>query len=215
MIAIRIIIVFGLLALAVPRNDRFVCGQDAPGDSASRVAKRPCLVCGGAYREGMDVVQYKGRPVYLCSGLCRQAWDANPDQFFVKRQSQSALFGEEQVVSGQVHYGWFYFGLYVLAGLVCGAFCSYMAVSRGLAASGWLMGGLLFNVLAVLILAAFVKTPVLRDIPRGARKIPATANPIRCPECNGENHPSADHCVHCSHTLTPTTKAETNVIKSR
>ena len=210
----RIVVVPGLLALAFLLNGRLVQGQEATRGVTPPADKRPCLVCGGAYHEEMEIIQYQGRWVFLCEGPCRQAWEADPDLFFAQLQGQGALFGEEQVIPGQIHYGWFYFGLYVLAGLVCGALCSYMAISRGMAATGWLAAGLLLNVIALLILAVFVKKPLLENIPKGARKIPATANPVLCPECKGENHPSAERCAQCGHALTPTVKAETNVIKS-
>jgi hypothetical protein len=195
-----------LLFILLPSDRRPLFGQDAG------VANRPCLVCRGDDQAKMMKLQHEGRWVHVCNGMCHEKWLKDPDTFFTALQSQSALFGEEQILPERMHFGWFYFGVYILAGLLCGALCSFMAVSRGKAGLPWLLAGILVNVLAVLYIALVVKSPVLQNAPDGMGKIPSTPNPVICPECQNENHPSASNCLQCGHALIPTAEGEIKAV---
>lgn len=80
---------------------------------------------------------------------------------------------------------------------------------QGGPAQGMNDGYLLFGLLALvgLIIAGFTAHRLIEKrhdpaaIPAGLAKIPTTKQPMPCPACGGENHPSAKACSHCGAEL--------------
>jgi hypothetical protein len=124
--------------------------------------------------------------------------------------SNSALFGAPGG-TGALASGWFLLGSYVLAGLVCGAVCAYVAVGRGLSPAPWFFAGLAFNLIALAMLiagsrrVAGVPPGVL---PSGLRKVPLTLSPVACPSCGAAQHPASSACSACGGTLSPTAASD-------
>lgn len=167
-----------------------------------------CLVCGkGIEEEGVEVAM-KGRRVYLHKGACQEEWLANADAYFSQLQPKAALWDESGAAHGVLLGGWFWFGLYVLAGLIFGALSAYGAINRGLNAGHWFFAGLLFNVFALVALLTRGKFET-GNVPKGLSKVALTHQPVPCPACPAENHPSASHCSRCGSVLDPTHSSET------
>ncbi len=75
----------------------------------------------------------------------------------------------------------------------------------------------LFALLAITLAGFYAHHRVVRRVPRsvlprGLAKIPATKQPVPCPLCGGENHPSAKSCSHCGATATPSERSEVDAI---
>ncbi len=112
--------------------------------------------------------------------------------------------------------GWLVFGLYVLAGLLAGAVCSYVALDRGLPAWGWFFAGLAANVVAVAAVMTRGRAAGATGGPAGSglskpgmTKIPTTPSPVACGHCGERNHPAASACASCGHALEPAFEPET------
>ena len=138
-------------------------------------------------------------------------FEATPDAFFQKLQAKAALFDEGSMPRRETRGFWLGFGLYVLAGLLAAALCGYMAVGKGLEARFWFFAGLLFNLLAVAVLALRSKAAVdlPAGIPPGLAKVPVTRHPTACPHCGDPNHPAAAVCGGCGGALKPKIQPET------
>jgi hypothetical protein len=171
-----------------------------------------CIVCRQPVYEG-DIVElrYKGRSFYVAAGMLGD-FEAAPEEYFATLEARAALFDERAVVERSMSRGWLYLGLYVLAGLLCGALAAYLAVSRGLPGLPWFFAGLVGNVvgvLAVLVQRARVSPQLATGVPRGFAKVPTTRSPVACPHCGQATHPAGRRCSHCGAELTPVVEAET------
>ena len=169
-----------------------------------------CLVCPKPIEGEHVVIEHRGRRVHLHPGDCVDVWHSDPDRYFRAMQPNAALF-DEDALRGDDGNGWLYLGLYVLSALFCGGFCSYTAISRGRSAVEWFFLGLAFNVLAIaaVLLKPVVDTSALpAGIPAGLRKVPQTREPVRCPACGAEAHPSASRCAACGAALEPLVQSE-------
>lgn len=172
-----------------------------------------CLVCDHRiFDKGVIEIRYQGRTFFVASGEMLRKFAADPDYYFSKIQSRAALFDENSVGRGQMSLGWLGFGLYVLLGLVIGAACAYVAVTKGLSPVAWFFAGLFGN---GAVLAVLLNTSPNKDgqaptgIPAGLRKVPTTYGPATCDACGVSNHPSASACSQCGAALQPAVEPET------
>jgi hypothetical protein len=207
----------GLLALASAWLSGAVA-QESPGSATSSDAGNGwCISCDRPAPPGAITEVYKGRRITVCNEVCREHWHANRDALFASLQARGALFDEkampadEQASQPSLFSGWFWFGVWVLAGLICGAIGAYVALGRGLPPLPWLLAGLAFNVVALLVLATRPRGDLSRlpeGVPEGLRKIPATHEPLACARCGNANHPSARRCSRCGAALSPEIASE-------
>lgn len=172
-----------------------------------------CLVCGHPIID-KDVVEvrYKGRRFFVAAGDMLRFFSADPDRYFAKMQANSALFDERTIASKPMSLGWLGLGLYVLFGLITGAACGYIAVTKGMPPVPWLLAALVGNavVLAIILNAPSRKaTHAPEGVPSGLCKVPSTHWPIACRQCGNQNHPSATACTGCGAQLDPTVQSET------
>ncbi|MEE9219681.1 MAG: hypothetical protein V3U98_11510 [Acidobacteriota bacterium] len=220
--------VLASLCLMVAVGAGFAAAQREPGhrpgmlQRASPDAVQPaeagewCLVCRSPVAEGGLVLLHRGRRVPLHTGVCLEEWTRNSEMIFTSLQPRGALFQELSVPASPLAGGWFLLGLYVLAGLVVGASCGYLAVARGLAPIPWFFAGLGLNVAALAGLltrprADLSKLPA--GVPAGLSKVPTTRPPRRCLKCGSHNHPAASRCTDCGASMEPLVEAETQRVK--
>lgn len=173
-------------------------------------AGEQCLVCRKPIFHGDIVeVRYKGRRFHVAESMLDEL-EADPDRYFASLQAHSALFDESAIEHPSASPGWLVFGFYVLAGLIAGAVCAYLALCWGLPPVRWFLAGLLGNVVAVgiLLMPGRARGAATSDVPGGLAKIPATAAPSACPACGESNHPSATACSACGAALDPATEGE-------
>ena len=69
----------------------------------------------------------------------------NPERYFARLQPKSALFTEDMGQGKPLNLSWFFFGVYVLAGLVFSALTSHTAVAKLLSPIPWFFAVLLIN----------------------------------------------------------------------
>lgn len=190
-------------------------GSSARGQESSSPR---CDVCQREIPNHDHDTIHRGRTVHLCSKECAAAFTADPEAYFAKLQPRGALFQESAQPQDMMPRGGFWFGVYVLMGLVFGAIAAYAAIHRGRPAGPWFFAGLFFNVWA---LAALLVRPTKsragpgdqdpEGVPSGLRKVPVTRDPTTCPNCGLDNHPSARKCSHCGAELSPTAQSEVDV----
>lgn len=172
-----------------------------------------CLVCGERiYGEDVVEIRYQGRTFHVAQPFLGD-FEEDPARYFAKLQARSALFDEESLAGARpMALGWFWLGVYVLAGVICAAMCGYVAVCRALSPLPWFFAGLVGNVAGV-ALVMFVprgdESALPAGIPRGLCKVPTTRTPKACPSCRATNHPCAETCGNCGSPLTPSAVAET------
>ncbi len=174
-----------------------------------------CLVCGLPILDTNAVfVRYKGR-LFAVTEKLMDDFAADPDLYFSQLQVLGALFDERAPGETALHQFWLFLGLYVLAGLVAGGACGYLAVCKGLPPVRWFFAGLVVNVAALAALLCMHKS---RDfaapagIPAGLCKVPTTYAPAYCPHCGAENHPACRACSGCGAAMQPSVTAETDRI---
>ena len=175
-----------------------------------------CIVCGKVMRDGSIVeLRYKGRSIHVAPDMLEALLEA-PDTHFHKMQARSALFDEETHAT-PFGSAWLWFGIYVLAGLVCAALCGYLAISRALSPLPWFFAGLVGNVAAVVVVLLAGRgnaATAPAGIPPGFAKVATTRAPVPCASCGRWNHPSADRCAGCEATLTPAVASEVTGARS-
>ncbi len=179
-----------------------------------RVEAQPgdrCLLCSDGIHAGDAVYLINGHRVGIHAGKCDNAFRANPAGTLAVLQPRGAFLGGEPGKDGQSQV-WFFGGLYVLAGLLCGALCAHRALNAGYSTIGWFLAGFFFNAVGYL---ALLTRPRRADwappagIPAGLGKIAATYAPQAC-ACGATNHPSAGRCTGCGAALSPHVASEVN-----
>lgn len=174
-----------------------------------------CIVCGDAIDKDQRcvVLQFRGRNVTVNEVLLEK-WRADPDKYFRKLQTRGALFDESSVMSDKVggtpSWVWLLIGIYILAGLMMGGACSYIAVTRGHDPMPWFLKGMFLNGIAMVMLLSKGQgnVPAIAGMPGGLSKVPDTHTPLPCPKCGATNHPSADSCSGCGATMFPSMQSE-------
>ena len=176
---------------------------DAAKPAASSTSDDACIVCDGP--AGPDAIQesWKGRTVAVCRKCGEAAWLADRDVLFAKRQARGGLF-DEQTDEHSLAGGWMWFGLWALAGVVCAAATTYLALTKGIEPLPWLLAALAFNVVPLVLIVlkpAADLSSLPQGVPAGLAKIATTLAPIACPECGAANHPTATRCLNCGSPL--------------
>lgn len=171
-----------------------------------------CLACERELTDADPVIVHRGRTVGLCSEPCAGAFAANPDPYFAKLSPRGAFLDEDERPSGPVGRPWFWFGVYVVAGLISAAVCAYVAVNRAQPPLGWFFAGLFGNVAALIVVLLVVPRGDLAllpaGVPHGLGKVATTRRPIACSACGRDNHPSATSCSRCGSAVVATVTSE-------
>jgi hypothetical protein len=175
--------------------------QPKPGET--------CVVCNKPIGPNGVVYLVDGQRVPVHRGNCDARLHANATKYLAKLKPRGALL-DASSLSAQASYGWLYFGLYMLAGLIFAAQAAHRAFHVGRRPLVWLALGLVGNLPAYAVLLALPKCKVraLVGIPPGLGKIASTYSPQPCPKCGTENHPSARQCSGCGAKLNPTMESE-------
>lgn len=199
-----------LLALAAHLGLGLPAAAQVPEDGqVHELDGEHCLACDTRVEGEGVLLVHRGRRVYLHLGDCADHWNEDTDALFAALQPHGALWDEAETTAPLLG-GWFWFGVYVLAGLVFGAASAFAAIDRGRPAAPWFFLGLALNVIAftmILTKPRVTLVPALEGVPAGLRKVPVTHSPVLC-ECGAENHPSASSCSVCGAALSPRTEAE-------
>ena len=125
------------------------------------------------------VYEVEGQRVPVHMGACDNAFRRAPEHFLARLKPRGAFLGAEPNLGPNVSLGWFAFGIYVLLGLVFGAFCAYRAVNHALRPWPWFLAGFFLNVFGFLALVtrpAGDSSMLRRDYLRAWSKFPP---PIR------------------------------------
>ncbi|MEE9169336.1 MAG: hypothetical protein V3U73_06190 [bacterium] len=165
-----------------------------------------CIVCNAPHEHVSQVILYKGRRVPVCAKH-PQTFLNNPQPYFSQLQPRGALFQEEAVLEKTMKSGWFALGMWVFVALISAGLAANLALRKGLSSLRWFFVGLVTSVFGVAWLL-FKPSTQRVDLPAHFAKIPTTANPIYCPDCQAGNHPSAEKCGGCGRSLEPLSQSE-------
>jgi len=207
--------------LGVPRKIEAQQGEKADPvhayETTAPAKDERCLICNKPLTEGDIVLLVRGRRVPLKRAMV-DSFLHNQEKFFGDLQPKSALFQEEMSAPAGaslagISYGWFVFGLYVLAALLFAGLSANSAVSKGLPPLSSFFIGLSFTIFGFLYVVTRPSAAEAGESPKGLRKVAATAAPLLCPECGESNHPCAASCSSCGHELTPTRASEVSRIR--
>jgi hypothetical protein len=198
----------GLLAVGLGP----AAGQETPvripaGELKALDVKEVCPVSGRLHRTHLYAARYRGRIFYTCDAAALERFIRNPRAFVPESTPQAALFRSPSPAVASFGVWLLVLGLYVVLGLVSGAFAAYVAVQKGLGGVRWFAAGLGLNVIGVAL--AFARPA--REVAftrRGLTKIPTTHDPRPCPACGKPNHPSASRCGRCGAELEPVVESE-------
>ncbi len=170
-------------------------------------ARVHCPVDGEPVDDGRFVVLWHGRHYFMDRDECVRMFMGNPEAYARKVEPRAALFSAPHPSRPTFGPNLFYFGLYVVLGILSGGITAYVAVQKGLNARTWFFAGLLANVIAVAMVATCRGQEILFR-KKGLCKTPQTYEPVPCPNCGRSNHPSATRCAGCDHLLAPTVSSE-------
>jgi hypothetical protein len=163
-----------------------------------------CIVCEKPVGATDRVYEVEGQRVAVHVGACDNAFLRQPERYLARLKPRGAFLGAEPNLAPNISWGWFAFGIYVLLGLVFGAFCAYRAVNRALKPWPWFLAGFFFNLFGFLALVTRPAGDSSRaGLPRGMVKVPTTYSPRVCPRCGAMNHPSATTCAGCERKIEP------------
>ena len=196
-------------------------GQERARDIATYAVVEPragetCIVCDKTVGAEDRVYEVEGQRVPVHTGACDDAFRRAPGHFLARLKPRGAFLGAEPNLGPNFSLGWFAFGIYVLLGLVFGAFCAYRAVNHALRPLPWFLAGFFLNVFGFL---ALVTRPAgdsgVAGLPPGLVKVPTTYSPRVCPRCGEMNHPSATSCVGCGNKIEPLVTSEVSRVDLR
>jgi hypothetical protein len=179
-------------------------------------AGETCIVCDKAVAATDRVYEVEGQRVPVHTGACDNAFRRAPEHFLAGLKPRGAFLGAEPNLGPNFSLGWFAFGIYVLLGLVFGAFCAYRAVNHALRPWPWFLAGFFLNVFGFL---ALVTRPAgdssMAGLAPGLVKVPTTYSPRVCSRCGEMNHPSATSCVGCGNKIEPLVTSEVSRVGLR
>ena len=175
-----------------------------------------CIICDVPLTEEDFALMVRGRRVPLKAAMF-DSFMNNQEKYFSKLQPKSALFQENMdapagVAQGGVSMGWFWFGVYVLVGLIFGGMTAYTAVAKGLSAVPHFFIGFFLPVIGFAYVMSRPSSVKKGEIPDGLVKVPTTSAPEQCPKCNYTNHPSATACAGCGAELQPEIASEVSKV---
>jgi hypothetical protein len=173
-----------------------------------------CAQCYHAVGENDVVYLINGQRVALHSREMEPDLSGQLLRLVAQLQPRGAFLGAGKEAALSTF--WFYFGLYVLTGLVFGALAAHRALHKGYSAAAWFGAGFLLNVVGFMLLLARPSRTVAAPagVPAGLHKIPSTYEPQIC-ACGAENHPSATACSTCGAKLEPRVVSEAQRVLSR
>ena len=191
-------------------------GPDARAQEQDPVG-RHCLLCDRELQPGDTSVVHRGREVHLCTGVCAEKFEDEPERHFVRSSPRGAFLQEDPVDAGPVKTPWFWLGIYGVAGLISAALSAYIAVNRAQPPLGWFFAGLFGNVAALVVVLLFVRrgdaSLLPAGVPGGLNKVPTTRSPRVCPSCGRQNHPSASNCADCGAQVQADVVSEVATVK--
>jgi hypothetical protein len=168
-----------------------------------------CVVCGNAIHahDRMYLIHGQRVAVHGLGSPCDIAFRKNAEKFLAALQPHGAFLGGEP--ARNISLGWFYAGMYVLAGLIFAGLCGQRALERGHPQLQWFLAGLFLNVMAYALLRMKAPQQVVAPagVPAGLAKIASTYDPVTC-VCGAENHPAAKQCSTCGRELKPQVVSE-------
>ncbi len=165
-----------------------------------------CFICNIELVDGGVAFIYRGRRVTVASFHVQQFLDA-PLKYFSRLQPRGALFQEDAILERPMWSGWLLLGIWLAVGLVSAAISTHLALRKGLPPVTWFAIGLATNLFGLLLLLRH-RAEADVSLPPHLAKIPTTLNPVECPACRAENHPSAKQCSACGAQLNPTAVSE-------
>jgi ribosomal protein L40E len=204
---------------AQPSNERVIDGEKI----GPRVRPRPgetCIVCNNPVGPDDSVYLVQGQRVPMHAEEEREFFLHARKYLMRLKPLGGALLGADSNQPGmanragndrpEVSRAWIYGGVYLLLGLVCAAVCAQRALHTGYTPGAWFGLGLVFNVVAYVLLLTRPKRDVHAPagVPLGLGKIAATHAPQHCPKCGALNHPSAGKCLGCGASLSPKVESE-------
>ena len=168
-----------------------------------------CMLCNHPVDEHDSVYLVNGQRVPLHNNEITPANVSRLQSLLAQLRPRGAFLGADPT-QVRISEAWFWFGLYMLVGLLFAAVCAHQALHKGYNPIQWLMAGLFLNIVAYAALLTRPKLEVLAPagIPDGLGKISLTYAPEACGKCGAENHPSATSCAACGAKLTPKTSSE-------
>ena len=148
---------------------------------AKRVPYKPgdiCLACNNPIHEHDPVYVVNGQRIPIHQQEVSKDLPGQLKQLLALIQPRGAFIGAQQAQRALSNI-WFWSGLYILVGLVFGAFCAHRALQTGYGALGWFLAGLAINVFAFLALRMRPRREIVAPagIPPGLGKIAATYSP--------------------------------------
>jgi hypothetical protein len=172
-------------------------------------AGETCIVCDKEVAATDRVYEVEGQRVPVHTGACDNALRRAPGHFLARLKPRGAFLGAEPTLGPNFSLRWFAFGIYVLLGLVFGAFCAYRAVNHALRPWPWFLAGFFLNVFGFLaLLTRPAGDSSTAGLPPGLVKVPTTYSPRVCPRCGATNHPSATSCAGCGNKIEPLVTSE-------
>jgi len=198
-------------------------GQESGRETATYRVLEPragetCVVCEKAIGPKDRVYEFEGQRVPVHVGACDIAFLRNPGLYLARLKPRGAFLSAEPNLGPNISWGWFALGIYVLLGLVFGAFCAYRAVNHALKPWPWFLAGFFLNLIGFL---ALVTRPADKSsmapggLPRGLVKVPTTSSPRICPHCGTMNHPGATSCTGCGSRIEPLLTSEVSRVGLR
>ena len=179
-------------------------------------AGETCIVCEKAIGPKDRAYEFEGQRVPVHVGACDIAFLRNPGHYLARLKPRGAFLSAEPNLGPSISWGWFALGVYVLLGLVFGAFCANRAVNHALKPWPWFLAGFFLNLFGFL---ALVTRPAgdsrAAGLPPGLVKVPTTYSPRVCPRCGATNHPSATSCAECGNRTEPLVSSEVHRVGLR
>ena len=203
---------FGPIGLALILAACYSLHAQEPGGETTKYpvvkvrAGEICIVCDKAIGRKDRVYEFEGQRVPVHVGACDTAFLRNPGHYLGRLKPRGAFLSAEPNLGPSISWGWFTLGIYVLLGLVFGAFCAYRAVNHALKPWPWFLAGFflnLFGFLALVTRPAGESSTAAGGLPRGLVKVPTTSSPRICPHCGTANHPAATSCSGCGSEIKP------------
>jgi hypothetical protein len=182
-----------------------------------RVSPRPgeiCTLCYQPVEENDAAYVVQGQRVALHTAEIESDYSGQLLRLVAQLRPRGAFVGAGE--DANLASGWFYFGLYVLTGLIFGALAAHRALHKGYNPAAWFAVGLALNLVGFLVLVSRPAREVIAPagVPAGLRKISSTFEPQVC-ACGAENHPSAAQCSTCGAQLEPRVASEAQRVLTR